>query len=376
MSGAVEQEAGTTVSVATGLGPDYAVIVEPGALDRLPILLSEFAPAHRYALISDDTVFGLHGDRVMSLLTGTPLQVEPFTFPAGEASKTRDTWAELTDRMLEARFGRDSVVIALGGGVTGDVAGFVAASYMRGVPVVQIPTSLVAMIDASVGGKTGVDTPAGKNLVGAFHPPRLVLADPNLVTTLPRAERAQGLVEAVKHGAIMDLTYLEDLEGSMAILLEAESGALTRAVARSVELKASVVSQDEREGGLRQILNFGHTLAHAIEAAAGYEVPHGSAVALGMILEARLGEALGITVPGTSERLRRVVRSLEISEHLPQGAAPGEIMSYLGSDKKARRGEARFVLLSELGAVSREDGWSRPVPAAAIEEILTAAVTT
>lgn len=372
----MEQETGTIVRVSTGLGPDYEVIVEPGALDRLPALLGEAAPAHRYAVISDETVFGLHGARVMGLLAGAGLHVEPFTFPAGEAHKTRDTWAELTDRMLGARFGRDSVVIALGGGVTGDVAGFVAASYMRGVPVVQIPTSLVAMIDASVGGKTGVDTPAGKNLVGAFHPPRLVLADPDIVTTLPRAERAQGLVEAVKHGAIMDLAYLDELERSMAALLEAESGPLTRAVARSVELKAGIVSQDECEGGLRQILNFGHTLAHAIEAAAGYEVPHGSAVALGMILEARLGEALGITAPGTSERLRRVVRSLGISEHLPAGAAPGEIMSYLGADKKARGGEARFVLLSELGAISREDGWSRTVPSADVEEVLTAVVTT
>jgi len=372
----VGQGAGTTVQVSTGLGPDYAVIVEPGALDRLPDLLGEFAPAHKYALISDDTVFGLHGDRVTSLLAGTGLQVEPFTFPAGEASKTRDTWADLTDRMLDACFGRDSVVLALGGGVTGDMAGFVAASYMRGVPVVQIPTSLVAMIDAAVGGKTGVDTPAGKNLVGAFHPPRMVLADPELITTLPRAERAQGLVEAVKHGAIMDLPYLDDLERSMAVLLEAESEALTRAVVRSVELKASVVSEDEREAGLREILNFGHTLAHAIEAAVSYAVPHGSAVGLGMILEARLGEALGVTALGCSERLRSVVRSLGIPEHLPPGAAPGEIMSYLGADKKTRGGEVRFVLLSELGAIDRADDWSRPVPAAAIEEILTAAVAT
>ncbi len=370
----MDQESGTTVRVSTGSGPDYAVIIEPGGLDRLPVLLGEIAPAHGYALISDETVFGLHGDRVMSLLAGTGPRVESFTFPAGEASKTRGTWAELTDRMLDARFGRDSVVLALGGGVTGDVAGFVAASYMRGVPVVQIPTSLVAMIDASVGGKTGVDTPAGKNLVGAFHPPRLVLADTELVTTLPRAERAQGLVEAVKHGAIMDLPYFDDLERSMAVLLEAESEPLTRAVVRSVELKARVVSEDEREAGLRQILNFGHTLAHAIEAAASFAVPHGSAVGLGMILEARLGEALGVTAHGTSERLCRAVRSLDISEHLPPGAAPDEIMSYLGADKKARGGEARFVLLSELGAISKADDWSRPVPAATIEEILSTAV--
>ncbi|GMR13489.1 MAG: 3-dehydroquinate synthase [Gemmatimonadota bacterium] len=370
------QKVGTTVQVSTGLGPGYGVVVEPGALGRLPALLSELAPAHRYALISDDTVFNLHGHRVMNLLLARGLSVEPFTFPAGEASKTRDTWAALTDRMLDARFGRDSVVLALGGGVTGDLAGFVAASYMRGVPVVQIPTSLVGMIDASVGGKTGVDTPAGKNLVGAFHPPRLVLADPELIATLPIPERAQGLVEAVKHGAIMDLAYLDDLERSMAVLLEAESVQLTWAVARSVELKAGVVAEDEREAGLRQVLNFGHTLAHAIEAAVSYAVPHGSAVGLGMILEARLGEALGITAPGTSERLLRVVRLLGISEHLPSGAAPGEIMSYLGADKKARGGEARFVLLSELGVISRADDWSRPVPTAAIDEILTAAATT
>ena len=372
----MEQRTAATAQVSTGSGPNYPVIVEPGAMDRLPTLLGELAPAHKYALIADATVAGLHGDRVIGLLEGAGLEVSSFTFPAGEASKTRDTWARLTDHMLDAGFGRDSVVLALGGGVTGDMAGFVAASYMRGVPVVQLPTSLVAMIDASVGGKTGVDTHAGKNLVGAFHPPRLVLADPEVVATLPRAERAQGLVEAVKHGAILDLAYLDQLEHSMTRLLDAEPEPLRGAVTRSVELKAQVVSEDEREAGLRQILNFGHTLAHAIEAATSYAVPHGSAVGLGMILEARLGEALGVTAAGTSDRLRQAIRSLGIPEQLPQGAAPSEIMSYLGADKKVRGGEARFVLLTELGVVSEVEDWTRPVSATAIEEILTTAVVT
>ena len=374
---AVRRSAATTVRVSTaGSSPNYPVVVEPGGLDRLPSLLIELAPAHRYALIADDTVAELHGDRVVDLLEGADLAVESFVFPAGEASKTRDIWASLTDRMLEARFGRDSVVLALGGGVTGDMAGFVAASYMRGLPVVQIPTSLVSMIDASVGGKTGVDTPAGKNLVGAFHPPRLVLADPELVGTLPRVERAQGLVEAVKHGAIMDLAYLDALEDSIPDLLEAEPEALCRAVSRSVELKAHVVSADEREGGRRKILNFGHTFGHAVESATAYAVPHGSAVGLGMVLEARLGEALGITETGTSERLNGVVRSLEIPTDLPEGAAPQEIISYLGADKKARGGEPRFVLLSGLGGVAKGDDWSHPVPRATVQEILTGAIST
>jgi 3-dehydroquinate synthetase len=229
------------------------------------------------------------------------------------------------------------------------------------------------MVDASIGGKTGVDVDQGKNLVGAFHAPNLVVADPEVIGTLPREERAQGLVEAVKHGAIMDRAYLEDLELHMPALLDGEVEPIERAVARSVEIKAEVVSADERESGRREILNFGHTLGHAVEAVSAYGVPHGTAVALGMSMEARLGEELGVTERGVAEHLARIAGTLGIDLELPDGAAPSEIMSYLGLDKKARHGRPRFVLLSRIGTVHRtDDSWSQVVDEDLVLDLLTA----
>ena len=359
-----------------GHAAEYRVLVGSGLLASLSDLLREHAPAHRYAVISDSTVAELYGNAVLDAMRRSGLGAELFSFPAGERHKTRAYWADLTDDLLEGGFGRDSCVVALGGGVVGDLAGFVAATYMRGIPVVQVPTSLVAMIDASIGGKTGVDIGEGKNLVGAFHAPNLVVADPEVIRTLPREERAQGLVEAVKHGAIMDGPYLDELERNMPALLNGEVGAVERAVVRSVELKAEVVSADEREAGRREILNFGHTLGHAIEGASAYGVPHGTAVAVGMSLEARLGERLGVTEPGVVERLGRIAGSLDIGLELPGGAAPKEIMTCLGLDKKARLGRPRFVLLSQIGMVHRtDDSWSQPVDENLVTDLLNSVAT-
>jgi len=357
----------SVVRVRTREG-DYPVYVGAGALDGLEGLLGEHASARRYAFISDDNVASLHGHPLMERAREQGLDASLFTFPAGEASKTRNSWSILTDEMLEAGFGRDSSVVAVGGGVTTDLAGFVAATFLRGVPVVQIPTSYLAMIDASVGGKTGVDVAAGKNLVGAFHPPRLVVADMDVARTLPRAERAQGLVEAFKHGAILDAAYFERLESDRAALLEAEPTAAERAVLRSVELKAAVVSEDEREGGYRQILNFGHTLGHAIEAASDYGMGHGTAVALGMVLEADLGERLGVTEPGTRTRLAGALEGLVDLGPLPFDAESA--LPYLRTDKKVRAGRPRMVLLRRLGEVDPGSGWSHEVAEDLVVEVL------
>ncbi|TVP74663.1 MAG: 3-dehydroquinate synthase [Gemmatimonadales bacterium] len=372
------------IAVQAGDGADYPVVVGPGSLGHaLPGLLEERVPAHRHVLISDATVHALHGDRVAELLGapgGPPVRLD---FPPGEASKTRETWAALTDRMLEAGVGRDGCVVALGGGVTGDLAGFVAATYMRGIPVVQLPTSLVAMVDASVGGKTGVDVPAGKNLAGAFHPPRFVLADPELARTLPREERSRGLAEAVKHGAILDVEHLEQILGHARALLAGDPGATAEVVARSVALKARVVSSDERESGLRQVLNFGHTLAHAVERITGFRVPHGEAVSLGMVLEARLGEDLGVTEPGTAHRLVRALGAVGLPSswdalgegpaHDPDALA-GRIVAATTTDKKARAGAVRYVLLERVGVTSRGEGWSHAPDSGAVRQSLAAAL--
>jgi 3-dehydroquinate synthase len=227
----------------------YDILIAPGLVRRMDKILPQYVPAAAYAVISDSHVGEVYGEPLVALLHEAGIQAELFTFPAGESHKTRETWASLSDRMLAAHLGRDSTVIALGGGVVNDVGGFVAATYLRGVPLVQVPTTLLAMIDSSIGGKTGVDVPAGKNLLGAFHQPRVVVADPELLGSLSSVQLAAGLAEAVKHGVIADSEYFAFLEREYAAIFAKHAPALERVVRRSVEIKAAVVGQDEREKG-------------------------------------------------------------------------------------------------------------------------------
>ena len=341
----------------------YDIVIGRGALGVVPTLLGQQCPAAAYAVISDSHVAKLYGDDVVKAVSGTGYRVELFTFPAGEWNKTRETWASLSERMLASHFGRDSAVIALGGGVVGDLAGFLAATYLRGIPYVQVPTSLLAMIDSSIGGKTGVDVPAGKNLLGAFHQPRLVVADLNLLASLPPVQLSAGLAEAVKHGAIADAEYFGFLEKEHAAILAKDPPALERVVRRSVEIKAAVVAEDEREtgGGRRAILNFGHTVGHAIEATSKYEVLHGEAVAIGMAIEARLGEALGVTAKGTAERIVRLLEQFRLPVERPDGASVDQLIEVMRGDKKVRGGEIRFALPKEIGVMHRDGGGGHTV---------------
>src|SRR4051812_28720399 len=270
-------------------------------------------------MIADATVHQLYQDGRLGAVTW---EGEALTFPPGEASKTRDQWARLTDELLRRGFGRDSGIIALGGGVAGDLAGFVAATYMRGVPYLQTPTTLLAMLDASVGGKTGVDTPQGKNLIGAFHPPVAVLADPMTLMTLPEREYRGGLAEAVKHGLIADRAYFEWIEAESAALTRQEPAAVTQLIRRSIQIKAEVVSDDEREAGRRAILNAGHTIGHALEQVSGYLIPHGEAVALGLIAECELAEGLGIAPRGLRDRVAALLSRLGLPRRLPSRLDP------------------------------------------------------
>jgi 3-dehydroquinate synthase len=361
-----------TVHVPGIAGRTYDVVIGAGAAAALPRYLESAAPAARYAVIAPDDV-AEHAQQLLDVLRSAGRSADLLWFPAGEAHKTRDTWAALTDRMLDLRFGRDCAVIAVGGGVAGDVAGFVAATYMRGVPVVQVPTTLLAMIDASVGGKTGVDTAAGKNLVGAFHPPRLVLADPLFLRTLPDAALRDGLAEAVKHGAILDEGYLDWITTDAGAILAQDPQALEELVAQSVRLKAAVVREDPFEAGRRAVLNFGHTLGHALETCSGYTVSHGQAVAMGMVLEASAGEALGVTEPGTAERLRAAVRACGLPVAAPAVDADA-LLAALRVDKKALEGRVRCVLLSRLGACAQDEAgrWTFDVPEAVLLDAVRA----
>lgn len=336
--------------------PAYAVTVAPGALARAGEIIRTSAPAHRYAVVSDETVAPLHATGVARALGGA---AELFTIPAGEAHKTRESWAAVTDAMLDAGCARDTTVVAVGGGVVGDLAGFVAATFMRGVPFVQVPTTLLAMVDASVGGKVGVDTAAGKNLVGAFHPPAAVIVDPEVLRTLPVAHRRAGLAEVIKHGVIADECYLAEVEARLETLIAGEDvSVLTPIIARSVEIKADVVRRDEREGGVRKTLNFGHTIGHALEQLSGYAMLHGEAIAVGMVAEAALGERIGVTEPGTAASIARIVGAAGFRGALPAPAQAGSVVAATRTDKKARGGRVEFALPRRIGAMAGEErGW-------------------
>lgn len=349
------------VRVASRTG-GYPVRVGRGVRALLPETVAGAARSGRCALISDGNVDALWGREVAASLAAGGIDAVAASFPPGEAHKTRETWAALTDVLMEAALGRDSCVVSLGGGVVGDVAGFVAATFLRGVPLIQVPTTTLAMIDASVGGKTGVDHSSGKNLVGAFHAPAAVLADPEFLATLEVGTRAEGFAEAVKHGVILDAGYADWLAAHAGSLLAGDPDQVERAVLRSVEIKAAVVSADEFEGGRRQVLNLGHTVAHALELHSGYALAHGHAVAVGMVAEARIGEALGVTARGTAEEVRGLVRAFGLPDFDAGLLRPGRLVGLMARDKKTRSGVAHIVRLLEVGRVGEGDGTTIPVP--------------
>jgi 3-dehydroquinate synthase len=276
--------------------------------------------------------------------------------------------------MLAKGHGRDSAIIALGGGVVGDLAGFVASTFMRGIPVVQIPTTLVAMVDASIGGKTGVDTPAGKNLVGAFHPPASVVIDPQTLVTLPLREMRAGIAEIVKHGVIADEAYLREVASMIPEVLSAggqTSDSMLALIVPSVEIKADIVSRDEREEGLRKILNFGHTIGHAIELVSGYSLLHGEAVSIGMTVEGRLAEDIGVAKAGTAAKISKTLEAAGLPTELPDGIDRNSLIDAMRSDKKGLSGKTRFALPLRIGAMAgAETGWTVPVSDDQLREVL------
>ncbi len=346
--------------------------IEPGLFPRAGALVREVAPAHRYAVITDSNVHSLYANRLEDQFE--PHTIDILTIPAGETSKTREMWATLTDRMLMSGFGRDSAIVALGGGVVGDLAGFVAATYMRGIPVVQIPTTLLAMVDASIGGKTGIDTPAGKNLVGAFHHPAGVLVDPQVLKTLPLREFRAGIAELIKYGAIVDEAYFAEVKAALPDLLSAkgrDSDRLRSIIVRSIEIKSDIVSRDERENGLRKVLNFGHTIGHAVELISGYSLLHGEAVAIGMALEAAVAERIGLARAGTAGEITRVLELAGLPTTLPPSVHLDAVIEAMRSDKKRRRANTMFSFPLRIGAMAGKDsGWTVSVSDNQLREVL------
>jgi 3-dehydroquinate synthase len=336
-------------------------------------IVTEYAPAYRYAIVTDSNVGPLYGSRALASFPRD--SAELFTIPAGEAHKTRDGWSWLTDELLARGLGRDTTVVALGGGVVGDLAGFVAATFMRGVPFVQIPTTLLAMIDASIGGKTGVDTSAGKNLVGAFHNPAVVVSDPEALATLPLSHLRTGLAEAIKHGAIADSGYFEFVKRELPLLLAPGGGtgdSISRVIVRSIEIKTEIVLLDERERGLRKVLNFGHTVGHALEALSGFDLAHGEAVAIGMALESAIAERAGIADSGTSAAVRGALSAAGLPVDRPEAISGEQIMDAMRVDKKARGARIEYALPRCVGAMAGSStGWAVTVDENIVREVLT-----
>jgi 3-dehydroquinate synthase len=339
------------------------IIIGAGLIDSCGADIRAALPGRRLAIISDDTVAPLYAARIVAACAPAPVSL--FTIPAGEEHKTRPHWARLTDELLDAGYGRDSAILALGGGVVGDLAGFVAATYMRGIPFVQIPTSLLAMIDASIGGKTGVDTRAGKNLVGAFHHPSLVIVDAGTLSTLPLEHIRNGLAEAIKHGVIASREEFDWITANIGALLETggpDAAIADRLVRKNIEIKSAIVARDEREGGVRKTLNFGHTIGHAVESLSGYSILHGECIAIGMVVEARIAALANLADTALAPSIEKLLRAAGLPVAIPKAMSADAILAATRTDKKARAGSVEYALPTKLGAMAGADrGYAIPV---------------
>ena len=312
-------------------------------------LIARYIAGKRAAIVTNTTVGPLYLDRLKQTLERAGKQVTAIILPDGEEEKNWASLMRVFDVLLEQKCDRKTTLVALGGGVIGDLTGFAAATYMRGVPFVQVPTTLLAQVDSSVGGKTGINHPLGKNMIGAFYQPQAVIADTTTLDTLPARELSAGLAEVIKHGAIIDAAFFDWIEANIAKLMARDAPALAYAIQRSCEIKADVVRQDEREGGLRAILNFGHTFGHAIEAGLGYgEWLHGEAVGCGMVMAADLSQRLGFIDAPARERVTALVKAAGLPVAAPDLGAE-RWLELMQVDKKNEGGQIKFILLKPLG---------------------------
>jgi 3-dehydroquinate synthase len=338
-----------TLNVALG-ERSYPIHIGPGLLPRAGELLAPRLPAARAVVVTNAAVAAHWLAPLRESLARAGVASDAILIPDGEIHKTMASLNDVLTRLLEIRAERSTTLVALGGGIVGDVAGFAAAVYQRGMPFVQVPTTLLAQVDSSVGGKTGVNHPLGKNMIGAFYQPRAVLIDTDVLRTLPDRELSAGLAEVIKYGAIRDATFLGWLDANIDGLLARDPVLLTHAIAVSCRIKAEIVAADEREAGDRALLNFGHTFGHAIEAGVGYgEWLHGEAVATGMVMAAELSARLGTIADADVERLRGLLRRARLPVDAPRLSAD-RYLGLMGRDKKVVAGAMRFVLLDRLGA--------------------------
>jgi 3-dehydroquinate synthase len=326
----------------------YPITIGPSLLANAD-LVGRYLSGKRVAVVTNTTVGPLYLDKLCQVLTEVGKQVTTVVLPDGEEEKNWSNLMRVFDVLLTEKCDRKTTLIALGGGVIGDLTGFAAATYMRGVPFIQVPTTLLAQVDSSVGGKTGINHPLGKNMIGAFYQPQAVIADISTLDTLPQRELSAGLAEVIKHGAVIDAQFFDWIESNIDRLVAREPAAMTHAIQRSCEIKSDVVRQDEREGGLRAVLNFGHTFGHAIEAGLGYgEWLHGEAVGCGMVMAADLSHRLGFIDAGAKERVAALVEAAGLPVRAPNLGVE-RWLELMQVDKKNEGGQIKFILLRPLG---------------------------
>lgn len=329
----------------------YPIIIKEGILLEVGPELKKRQIGKRYIVIADDKVAGLFGQQVVDSIKASGLDVELVTFPHGEVNKNLQTIADLASSLASLGVDRKDALVALGGGVTGDITGFVAAIYMRGIAFVQIPTTLLAQVDSSVGGKTGVDIPEGKNLVGCFYQPQCVLVDPAVLRELPREELLNGLAEVIKYGVIYDADFFNFLATNRKAILALDMAIVEAVVAHCCTIKAEVVAADEREADLRRILNYGHTLGHAVEAASNFTIAHGSAVAIGMVAVNKIAVGKSLLSAERAEKVHDLLQAYGLPVAVPPELDRAQMKGFLLTDKKTVGGKPFFVVPTQIGKV-------------------------
>ena len=347
----------------------YEIRIGKGIADRTALLIAKNHKAGLYVLITDDNVGKLHGQKLLASLKDVGLNADSIDFPAGEASKNIDTALDIVEKLLKRGADRETLLIALGGGVVGDMVGFIASVFMRSIPYIQIPTTLVAQVDSSIGGKTAIDLPYGKNLLGTFYQPCAVFTDLSFLDTLPEKEFNNGLAEIIKYGIIEDEKMFHALEDNMAAVKQKDPALLLKLVENCCRIKKSIVEIDEKEQGLRRILNFGHTLGHALEALSKYKVTHGEGVALGMIAAARLSEKMGYLENGETKRIEGLINGAGLPGNIPKSFSLESIISQLRMDKKKKGDIVHFILLKKIGMPFVNGGIEASLISEVIEEM-------
>lgn len=334
----------------------YEILIGEEILERIVLDIAEAMPTHSYVIITDSVVSSLYGRGLLEEFKTVGLNAHLISFPAGEEHKSRETKSMIEDNMSKLKIGRDSTVIALGGGVVGDIAGFVASTYNRGIPYLQVPTTLVASVDSSIGGKTGVDTQFGKNLIGTIYQPQRVYIDVKTLRTLPEKEIRVGLAEVIKYGVINDEEFFEFLEENGNRVFSFATDILIHIIKRSCEIKGKIVELDEKESNLRKILNFGHTIGHAIENLYDYKISHGEAISAGMVAEGEIALELGFWKRDELERLISLFSQVGLPTKLPCTPDSDRMVDTMKLDKKARGGKIEMALPRKIGEMVEIDG--------------------